>query len=152
MRAVALGAAAAVVLAAGCGGGREQPARAEAPLADRLEALCEEARRAAERLGEPRERGTAVFAPWARAGERFVARLRDLAPASAAERRLLDAAADGYAGFYAGLRLGGEQARAGESAAVKATLQHAYARLAAAEAAATELGAAACARRPFDDT
>jgi hypothetical protein len=149
VRLVALAALALAVLSApGCAGGDESGATV--PLSERLEALCDDARVAVEALGEPKDVGGAVLRPWAAIGARFVADVRRLDGASAAERPRLRSLADDFAGFYDGLRLGHAQWTSGESVAVKMSLQRAYALLARAEATAAGLGAAACARRPFD--
>lgn len=136
-------------IAGGCGG--SEKAAAPPLLAGRLAGLCERARVSVEALGQPKDRGAAVFRPWAEIGERFVADVRRL-EAPTAQRAQVQALADAYAGFYESLLLGYEQWRAGASPAVKMTLAHAYAQLDTAEAAATRLGATACSVRPFDDT
>lgn len=148
---IALVAAAAIVALsfAGCGSDETHPARP--PLPERLAQLCDETRTAVERLGEPRDKGAAVFRPWARLGRDFVARVRRLRGATPQQRERLRLLADYYAGFYDNLQLSYDLFRAGRSTAIKMTLQHAYALLTSGERLATRMGAPECAVRPFPD-
>ena len=136
------------VLAAGCGGGGDDPS----DVAERVAALCDEARLDIEALGLPSETGIAVIRPWANRGTKLARDIRALDGGSASEQETLEALATALDEYYAGLRLGHfiyQQTRSSEAYAQ--TIERAKAFQAAADAAATELGATACTRRPFDE-
>ena len=145
----AAGAAFVALTLAGCGTDEAIPARP--PLPARLAQLCDETRTAVERLGEPRDKGAAVFRPWARLGREFVARVRRLRGATPQQRDRVRLLADYYAGFYDNLQLSYDLFRAGRSTAIKMTLQRAYALLSSGEKLATRMGVPECAVRPFDE-
>ena len=135
------------LLAAGCGGDDERSA-----VADQVAALCDEARVDIEALGLPAEAGIAVIRPWANRGTRLAKDIRALDGGSASEQETLDALATALDEYYAGLRLGHiiyQQTRSAEAYAQ--TIERAKAFQADADAAATELGATECTRRPFDE-
>jgi hypothetical protein len=138
----------ALALVAGCGGDDPPPARSA--FAERLAQLCEETRLAVEDLGEPREEGAAVFAPWARIGLGFVADVRRLPAATQRQRKDIVSLATYYKGFYDNLRASYDQYEEGQSQVIKMSLQHGYALLASAERLATRMGAPECAERPFE--
>jgi hypothetical protein len=135
------------VLAAGCGGGDDT-----SDLAEQVAALCEEARLDIEALGLPSETGIAVIRPWANRGTKLAKDIRVLDGGSESEQETVNALATALDEYYAGLRLGHtiyEQTRSSEAYAQ--TIERAKAFQADADAAATELGATECTRRPFDE-
>jgi hypothetical protein len=135
------------VLAAGCGGGDDR-----SEVAEQVAALCDEARVDIEALGLPSETGIAVIRPWANRGTQLVEDIRALDGGSASEQETLDALATALDEYYAGLRLGHtiyQQTRSSEAYAQ--TIERAKAFQGDADAAATELGAVECTRRPFDE-
>ena len=134
------------VLAAGCGGDDRSD------LAEQVAALCDEARLDIEALGLPSETGIAVIRPWANRGTKLAKDIRALEGGSESEQETVAALATALDEYYAGLRLGHtiyEQTRSSEAYAQ--TIERAKAFQADADAAATELGAAECTRRPFDE-
>jgi hypothetical protein len=134
------------VLAAGCGGDDRSD------LAEQVAALCDEARLDIEALGLPSETGIAVIRPWANRGTKLAKDIRALEGGSESEQETVAALATALDEYYAGLRLGHtiyEQTRSSEAYAQ--TIERAKAFQADADAAATELGATECTRRPFDE-
>jgi hypothetical protein len=134
------------VLAAGCGGDDDR-----SDVAEQVSALCDEARVDIEALGLPSEVGIAVIRPWANRGTRLAEDIRAIEGGSASEQETLDELATALDEYYAGLRLGHtiyQQTRSSEAYAQ--TIERAKAFQADADAAATELGATECTRRPFD--
>ena len=134
------------VLAAGCGGDDRSD------LAEQVAALCDEARLDIEALGLPSETGIAVIRPWANRGTKLAKDIRALDGGSESEQETVAALATALDEYYAGLRLGHtiyEQTRSSEAYAQ--TIERAKAFQADADAAATELGATECTRRPFDE-
>ena len=136
----------ALVLA-GCGGDDDRT-----DVAEQVATLCDQARVDIEALGLPSETGIAVITPWANRGTRLVKDLRKLEGASAEEQATLDDLATALDEYYAGLRLGHiiyEQTKSSEAYAQ--TVDRAKAFQEDADAAAVELGAPECTRRPFDE-
>ena len=136
------------VLATGCGGGDDD----RSDVAEQVAALCDQARLDIEALGLPAEAGIAVIRPWANRGTRLAKDIRALEGGSASEQETLDALATALDEYYAGLRLGHtiyQQTRSAEAYAQ--TIERAKAFQVDADAAATELGATECTRRPFDE-
>jgi hypothetical protein len=140
----------AVVLAlvvAGCGGDDDR-----SDVVEQAAALCDQARLDIEALGLPSETGIAVITPWAKRGTRLVEELRALEGATPSEQETLNELATALDEYYAGLRLGHivyEQTKSSEAYAQ--TIERAKAFQEDADAAATELGAPECSRRPFDE-
>ena len=135
------------VLAAGCGGGDDR-----SELAEQVAALCDEARLDIEALGLPSETGIAVIRPWANRGTKLAEDIRALDGGDASEQETVAALATALDEYYAGLRLGHTiyvQTRSSEAYAQ--TIERAKAFQVDADAAATELGATECTRRPFDE-
>ena len=135
------------VVAAGCGGDDER-----SDVAEQVAALCDEARLDVEALGLPSETGIAVIRPWANRGTKLAKDIRALGGGSESEQETVDALATALDEYYAGLRLGHiiyKQTRSAEAYAQ--TIERAKAFQADADAAATELGATECTRRPFDE-
>ena len=135
------------VLATGCGGDEDR-----SEVAEQVAALCDQARLDIEALGLPSETGIAVITPWANRGTRLAKDIRALDGGSASEQETVDALATALDEYYAGLRLGHiiyKQTRSAEAYAQ--TIERAKAFQADADAAATELGATECTRRPFDE-
>jgi hypothetical protein len=136
-----------VLLVAGCGGADER-----SDVADRVAALCDEARTDIEALGLPAETGIAVIRPWANRGTRLAEDIRAVEGASSSEQKTLDALATALDEYYAGLRLGHTIYQQTKSLdAYAQTIERAKAFQEDADAAATELGAPECTRRPFDE-
>jgi hypothetical protein len=134
------------VLAAGCGDDDRSD------LAEQVATLCAEARLDIEALGLPSETGIAVIRPWANRGTKLAKDIRALDGGSESEQETVAALATALDEYYAGLRLGHtiyEQTRSSEAYAQ--TIERAKAFQADADAAATELGATECTRRPFDE-
>ena len=136
-----------VLVLAGCGGDDDR-----SDVAEQAAALCDQARVDIEALGLPSETGIAVITPWENRGTRLVKDLRKLEGASAEEQATLDDLATALDEYYAGLRLGHiiyEQTKSSEAYAQ--TVDRAKAFQEDADAAAVELGAPECTRRPFDE-
>lgn len=147
MQRLALLALLPVLVLAGCGGDDDR-----SDVAEQAAALCDQARVDIEALGLPSETGIAVITPWANRGTRLVKDLRKLEGASAEEQATLDDLATALDEYYAGLRLGHiiyEQTKSSEAYAQ--TVDRAKAFQEDADAAAVELGAPECTRRPFDE-
>ena len=152
MRALRVAALVATLLTvAGCGGNDDAAQPVRGPLGAKLAQLCDDNRAAVELLGEPRDKGAAVFRPWARLGRSFVSDVRGLEGATPRQRKLVNRLADSFDAFYGNLKLSYDLFRAGRSDAIKMTLERAYAHLATAESLAVRLGAPECAIRPFED-
>jgi hypothetical protein len=135
------------VLAVGCGGGDDR-----SELAEQVAVLCDEARLDIEALGLPSEAGIAVILPWANRGTKLAKDIRALDGGSDSEQETIDVLATALDEYYAGLRLGHTiYAQTRSSEAYAQTIERAKAFQADADAAATELGATECTRRPFDE-
>ncbi len=131
----------------GCGG-EEQSA-----FAHQLDALCIEARSDIEALGLPAEAGFAVIAPWAERGRRLAADVGKVEPVKSEEADLRDALAASLEDYYAGLKLAAyiyESTKSSDGYVI--AVDRATASLEKAEQLATQVGAHACAVRPFADT
>jgi hypothetical protein len=147
-RLLAAGGLVLALAAAGCG--PDEPGRSE--LAERLAAMCEEAREDIEALGLPSERGIAVIRPWANRGTRLAVELQGLPGGMPAERRRLRSLGTALEEFYAGLRLGHTIYTQTKSLdAYAATIDRAKAFQAEADEIATGLGVPECTVRPFDE-
>jgi hypothetical protein len=137
--------------AAGCGGGDEESVE-RSPAVERLAELCEEAREDVEALGLPADVGPSVIGRWAARGARLAGSVKAMDAGTPAERRQIRALASDLEQYYRGLALAGAAFAQSRSMDVyAASIDRADAFRDRAERRALRLGAAECARRPFDD-
>ncbi len=138
------------LLAAGCGGGDDEPERSA--LALKLAAVCDQAREDIEALGLPGEKGFAIVEPTVKIGKRLAATIKTLATANEQEKEQISSLANYYDRYYAELEAGYKLYEFGSADGFALTVERATTLLETAEALATRMGAPECAERAFADT